>query len=278
MSFYQKLRSIQRKNNSLLCVGLDPDIKKIPKFLLQHGNPVFEFNKRIIDATRDLVCAYKINLAFYEALGASGWYTIHQTLAAIPKGIITIGDGKRGDIGNSSELYAQALMDDHGFTASTVNPYMGHDSVSPFMKSKQHGVFVLVLTSNSGAKDMQYLKVGSRPLYEHVAAKVRKWNVNLNCGLVVGATRPKDLARVRTLAPEMPLLIPGIGAQGGDLQAAVRYGCDKRSEMAIINASRSIIYASRGEDFASAARTAAVTLRDEINEYRKTFFRPKRQT
>jgi len=272
MNFSQRLRRIQRKHNSLLCIGLDTDINKIPEFLFAYGDPMFEFNRRIIEATRDLVCAYKINLAFYESAGEHGWYTVHQTLARIPEEIITIGDAKRGDIGNSSEMYAKLLVDDYEFAASTVNPYMGLDSVAPFLRNAHQGAFILALTSNPGAKDFQYLKAGGRPLYEQVIRKVNVWNRKKNCGLVVGATRPRELQRVRKLTPDMPILIPGIGAQGGDLRSAIRYGCDANGEMAVINASRSIIYASRGEDFAAAARTAAVALRDEINEHRARFF------
>jgi len=272
MTFYQRLRSIQRTNKSLLCIGLDTDINKIPGFLLRSSDPLYEFNRRIIEATHDLVCAYKVNLAFYEAAGEQGWRTVHRTLAAVPAGIVTIGDAKRGDIGNSAESYARALLDDYGFTASTVSPYMGEDSVTPFMKNREQGVFILAVTSNPGAKDFQYLKVRGRPLYETVIMKTRRWNRKRNCGLVVGATRPAELRRVRELTADMPLLIPGIGAQGGDLRSAVRFGCDRRGEMAVINASRSVIYASRGRDFARAARAEAIRLRDDINRYRDSYF------
>jgi len=271
MTFYDKLRSIQRKNKSLLCIGLDPDIRKLPGGLKRHRDPVYEFNRAIIAATSDLVCAYKLNLAFYESLGEKGWQCIHKTLACIPRGIVTIGDAKRGDIGNSSEMYARALLDDFGFTASTVSPYMGRDSLEPFIKDRRRGAFVLALTSNPGAADFQYLKVGRRPLYEHVIEKVGDWNTQSNCGLVIGATRPKEMKRARELAPGMPFLIPGIGAQGGDLELTVRYGCDAHGEMAVINASRGLIYASSGKDFAHAARAAALQLRYDINQYRRDF-------
>ncbi len=272
MNFYQRIRSIQRKNNSLLCIGLDTDINRIPEFLFEYGDPIYEFNRRVIDATRDIVCAYKLNLAFYESTGEHGWYTVHQTLARIPEEIITIGDAKRGDIGNSAELYAKEMVDDYEFAACTVNPYMGEDSVRPFAKNRHQGVFVLAVTSNPGAKDFQYLKVGRKRLYEHVIARTKKWNTKKNCGLVVGATRPRELRHARTLAPDMPILIPGVGTQGGDVRSAVRYGSDRHGEMAIINAGRSIIYASAGEDFARAARAAALRLRDEMNRYREEFF------
>lgn len=272
MTFYDRIRTIQRKNRSLLCVGLDPDAARIPVSLHHHHDPIVEFNKRIIDATKDIVCAYKINLAFYEALGSRGWDAIRRTLEVIPEGILTIGDAKRGDIGNTAELYARSLLVDLGFSASTVNPFMGTDSVEPFIRDETKGAFVLTLTSNPGAKDFQYLKVNEKPLYAHVLARIKRWNTKKNCGLVVGATRAADLRRIRTLAPEMPILIPGVGAQGGDLKSSVRYGCDKHGEMALINASRSVIYASSGTDFSDEARRAAQKLRSEINTLREMYF------
>ncbi len=272
MNFYSTLRAIQQSNNSLLCIGLDSDLNKIPRHLLQFENPILEFNSRIIEATKDLVCAYKLNLAFYEALGEQGWHTIKQTLAAVPANVVTIGDAKRGDIGNTAEMYARSLRDDFGYMASTVNPYMAFDSVEPYIRDEGHGAFILALTSNSGAKDFQHLQSKRIPLYKHVIAKVKKWNTKQNCGLVVGATRTKELKSIRTLVPKMPLLIPGVGAQGGDLAAAVRYGCDAHGEMAIINSSRGIIYASSGEDFADASRIASLTIRDEMNMIREKYF------
>jgi orotidine-5'-phosphate decarboxylase len=272
MSFTEQLRTVQQTQGSLLCVGLDTDPGKLPAHLGAVENPVVEFNKRLIDATHDLVCAYKINLAFYEALGESGWSAIQQTLRHIPKGVVTIADGKRGDIGNSSERYASSLFTASGFGACTVAPYMGTDSLEPFIRYDDRGVFVLAVTSNPGAKDFQYLKVRGKPLYEHVIARVKKWNHKSNCGLVVGATKPKEMQRIRSLVPTMPLLIPGVGSQGGSIQSAVRFGCSRQGDLAVINASRSILYASSGSDFSSAARSAAVALRDEINRYREKYF------
>jgi orotidine-5'-phosphate decarboxylase len=185
---------------------------------------------------------------------------------------VTIGDAKRGDIGNSSDAYAKLIVDDYEFAACTVSPYMGEDSVKPFLKNRHQGAFILALTSNPGAKDFQYLPVGGKPLYEHVIARVKKWNRKGNCGLVVGATRPRELKRIRSLVPEMPILIPGIGAQSGDLRSAVRYGCNKGGFRAVVNASRSVIYAGSGEEFAEAARSAALRLRDRMNEYRREYF------
>ena len=264
MTFTQRLREIQTKQNSLLCIGLDVDEDKIPAHLQSEKNPVLEFNRQIIEATHDLVCAYKPNLAFYEAMGERGLATLRETLKLIPKSVITIGDGKRGDIGNTAERYAKSLFDDFGFDSVTVNPYMGFDSVEPFLRNPEKGVFILALTSNPGSKDFQRLKVGTKPLYEKVVTTVKKWNTNQNIGLVVGATHPKELQRIRKIVPDMPILIPGIGKQGGDLKSAIRYGCDKHSQLAIINASRSIIYASSGKDFAEAARMEAIKMVEEM--------------
>ena len=272
MNLTQRLRTIQRAKNSLLCVGLDTDSAKIPQSLHIHGEPLLEFNRRIIEATQDLVCAYKINLAFYENMGAHGWSTLQKTLAYIPEGIVTIGDAKRGDIGNTAEMYARSLLIDHRFGATTVNPFMGFDSVEPFIRNPEQGAFVLAVTSNQGARDFQYLKSGSRPLYEHIIRRVKSWNTKKNCGLVVGATRPGELRRIRRIVPDMPILIPGVGVQGGSLKNAVRYGCNSRGFLAIVNASRSVIYASTGEDFADAARESALALREEINRYRAAYF------
>ncbi len=272
MNFIQKLRHIQRKNKSLLCIGLDTEIGKVPEFLYEWGDPQYEFNRRIIDATKDLVCAYKLNISFYESVGEHGWYTVHQTLARIPEEIVTIGDGKRGDIANSAERQAHLLCNDWEFSGTTVNPYMGKDAIEPFMKRRDQCAFVLALTSNPGAKDFQYLKVNGKPLYEQVVSRAKKWNTRKNIGLVVGATRPAELKRIRSLAPAMPILIPGVGAQKGSLKAAVRYGCDRNGELAIINVGRSIIYASGGDDFAQRAREAALEIRDTMNRYREEYF------
>jgi len=272
MNFTERLLASQNAQHSLVCIGLDPDPRKLPQVLQHHENPVAEFNRRIVEATQDLVCAYKLNLAFYEAMGEKGWQALRSTLGLIPKSVITIADGKRGDIGNSSEMYARSILEDFRFDASTVHPYMGFDSVQPFARDAERGVFVLALTSNPGAKDFQYLRVGGKPLYEHVVRRVKKWNSAGNFGLVVGATRPAQLKTIRALAPTLPILIPGIGAQGGDLQKAVRYGCDASGARALLTAARSVLYASAGEDFGEAARAAALSLRDEINRCREEYF------
>ena len=269
MNFMEKLTSAAQKNKSLLCVGLDPDPERMPDKV-----GVSEFNKAIIEATSNLVCAYKLNLAFYEALGDEGLDALKRTIKCVPDDIPVIGDAKRGDIGNTAKAYARAIFANFNFDAATVNPYLGFDSVEPFIEYRDKGVFILCRTSNAGALDFQSLRCetesGYRPLFELVALKASQWNVYGNIGLVVGATYPEELRLIRESHPDMPLLIPGIGAQGGDLASTVRYGVDARGEKAIINSSRQIIYASRGKDFAQAARDAASSLRDEINHHLST--------
>jgi len=271
MNFIEKLLRSCRNNRSLLCVGLDPDPKLMPPNLT-----VFEFNREIIDATSDLVCAYKPNLAFYEALGVEGFKALEQTLAHIPKEIPVIGDAKRGDIASSSEAYAKALFETFEFDATTVNPYLGHDSIAPFIAYTDKGVFLLCKTSNPGSTDFQdsfcsdITDTNARPLFEMVALKAREWNIHGNVGLVVGATFPEQLRKVRELCPEMPLLIPGVGFQGGDLASVVRYGVDVNREKVIINCSRQVIYASREKDFAQKARRAALNLRNQIQDFVST--------
>ena len=262
IKFTDKLLNASRKNKSWLCIGLDPDPELMP------GTDVVEFNKAIIEATSDLVCAYKPNLAFYEALGANGLGALGKTVKQIPSDIPVIGDAKRGDIGNTARAYARALFSVWGFDAATVSPYLGFDSIEPFVSYEGKGIFILCRTSNKGAMDFQSLTTNGSPLYEIVAHKATEWNTHGNIGLVVGATYPAELKRVRTICPDMPLLIPGVGAQGGDLASAVSYGMDAKGENAIINVSRQILYASRRKDFAEAARTVAEKIRSQINGYR----------
>ena len=272
VNFTEKLANTARKNKSLLCVGLDPDPKLVPDKV-----GIFAFNKAIIDATSDLVCAYKLNLAFYEALDVDGFDALKSTIKYIPNDIPVIGDAKRGDIGNTAKAYAKAIFSNLNCDATTVNPYLGFDSIEPFIQYRDKGVFILCRTSNAGAVDFQALscKVEDRhhPLFEIVALKAEQWNIHGNIGLVVGATYPEELRLIRQSHPDMPLLIPGIGAQGGELALAVRYGVDARGEKAIINSSRQIIYASRESDFAQAARRVASSLRDQINRCRFTKLR-----
>jgi len=261
MNFMEKLTNAIRKNKSLLCVGLDPDPELMPDKV-----SVFEFNRAIIDATADLVCAYKPNLAFYEALGNEGLEALKRTVDYIPADIPVIGDAKRGDIGNTGERYATALFDDLKFDAVTISPYMGRDSVEPFLTRPGKGVFLLALTSNPGSADFQRVRVAGRPLYEHVVKLSGTWASGI--GYVVGATHPGELKRVRALAPRAPLLIPGVGSQGGDLEAAVRAGVTAFGDLAVINASRSILYASSGRDFARSARTEAKRMQDAMERVR----------
>ena len=262
MNFVEKLLKAARTNKSLLCIGLDPDPALMPA-----GVGIVEFNRAIIEATSDLVCAYKPNLAFYETLGAEGFDVLKDTIACIPESIPTIGDAKRGDIGNTARMYAKSLFEMFGFDAATVNPLMGFDSLEPFIEYRDRGVLVLCRTSNPGSADLQDQLLSSGPMYELIAELARQWNKYGNIGLVVGATYPEEISRVRAICPDMPLLIPGVGAQSGDLVSAVRYGVDAKGQKAIISSSRQVIYASKGKDFAEAAREAALKLRDEINRY-----------
>lgn len=256
-----------QKQDSLLCVGLDADPEKIPLHIMKRDDPIFRFNKAIVDATADLVLAYKPNLAFYEALGKEGWNILKRTVAYLPERILKVGDAKRGDIGSTAEKYAKALFD-LGFDVVTVNPYLGRDSIYPFVRDEKRGVFVLCLTSNPSSRDFQYLSSGGKTLFVRVAEEVVRWNERGNCGLVVGATHPDELKMIREVGPNLPFLIPGIGVQGGDLEAAVIAGTDERGEMAVINSSRGILYASVGKDFTEAAHREAKRLRDAINDIR----------
>lgn len=266
MDFWTKLRQAVQRNHSLVCVGLDPDPALMPPL------SVGDFNKAIIDATSDLVCAYKPNLAFYEALGIEGLTALQRTIDYIPDNVPIIGDAKRGDIGNTARAYAKALFETFGFDAATVNPYLGYDSIEPFINYKDKAVFILCRTSNAGAADFQGLSLWSpaldcrqQPLFKAVAQKAKEWNRYSNVGLVVGATCPQELEEIRQLCPEMTLLIPGIGAEGGELEPAVRHGVDAQGRGAIFNSSRQILYASKGSDFAQAARRATDDLRCRIN-------------
>lgn len=272
MNFTQQLISIQKKSNSLLCIGLDTDPKKIPAHLQAKKNGVLEFNKQIIEATKDLACAYKINFAFYEVLGKEGWTIIEKTRALIPSSIHAIADAKRGDIGNSSGYYANAILNELDFDSITVAPYMGKDSVQPFLQNEKKGVFLLALTSNEGAFDFQYKKIGKRRLFEEVVSTSQQWTKNENLGFVVGATKSKDIQSVRKLAKSAPFLVPGVGAQGGSIEDVVKYGCTKDGFGVMINASRSVLYASNGKDFADAARSEAMELRDEVNLFRNKYY------
>ena len=262
-AFIEQLDAAATRNRSLLCVGLDPSLPSMPI------DDIAEFNRAIIAATSDLVCAYKPQWAFYEAEGIPGIEALQATIEAVPDGVPVLLDAKRGDMDNTARAYAKAAFEQWGADALTVNPYQGHDAVQPFLDYADRGVFVLTRTSNPGSAEFQDLTVrrngAEGPLYEEVARQAVAWNDNGNTGLVVGATAPDELARVRNIVGSMPILIPGIGAQGGDLEAAVRNGTDANGRRALIAASRSVIYASTGADFAEAARAEAQRLRDAIN-------------
>ena len=282
------------QKKSFLCVGLDSDLGKIPPHLLHHDDPVFEFNRQIIDATRDLCVAYKPNLAFYEALGPSGWHTLHRTVQHIGSQHFTIADAKRGDIGNTSRMYAEAFFQKMGFDSVTVAPYMGQDSVSPFLGFEGKWAILLALTSNTGSGDFQRLELLSAEapppspeamagksakagppstlhpppstlLWEQVLEVAQTWGTPDNLMFVVGATHPEAFARVREIAPRSFLLVPGVGAQGGDLAAICQHGLTHDCGL-LVNASRSILYASSGEDFAEKARAEAQRMQQEMEE------------
>lgn len=264
--FTARLNELIQKKKSLLCVGLDSDIEKIPGFLHAELDPLYEFNKAIIEATHEYAAAYKLNIAFYESLGLPGWELLERTLALIPPDMILLADAKRGDIENTGKKYAETYFKTYNFDAITVNPYMGMDSVTPFLEYEQKGVFILCLTSNPGAVDFQFLKIEGEPLYLKVAQKILEWNFLYgNCGMVVGGTHTSELKEIRDLAPNLPFLVPGIGSQGGNLEKVVADATDERGLSTLINASRTILYASAGKDFAEVAREKTKQLRDQIN-------------
>ena len=266
--FGDKLAEAARRNRSLLCVGLDVDPALAPPSLVGRHGWIERFALGVVEATRDLVCAYKPNLAFFEALGIDGYQGLRRILDGLPDDVPTIGDAKRGDIGSTATAYARSLFDVWGFDSATVNPYLGWDGLEPFVAYRDRGVLVLCKTSNAGSGDFQDLETvgpgGAMPLYEVVARRIVEQDRHGNLGLVVGATYPAQLARVRSLAPGLPILIPGVGAQQGDLEAAVRGGLDDAGGGIVVNASRGVLYASAGDDWQSAARAAALELRDRL--------------
>lgn len=270
MNFIAKLRAAWASSNSLLCVGLDPDPTKLPASLRGKPQAIFDFNKAIIDATHDLVCAYKPQIAYFASQAAED--QLLQTMEYLRSNyphIPTILDAKRGDIGSTADQYALEAFTRFHADAVTVNPYLGGDSITPFTRYADKGVIILCRTSNPGARDLQDLSVDGEPLYVHVAAKVaREWNSNGNCLLVVGATWPEQMRKVRSVVGDMPLLVPGVGAQGGDVKALVTAGKTPDGTGLIVNSSRAVLYASSGDDFARAARRVAQASRDEINLYR----------
>jgi orotidine-5'-phosphate decarboxylase len=263
---HQQLVEQIRSKNSYLCVGLDTDLTKIPPHLLGDPDAVFAFNKAIIDATQDLCVAYKINTAFYEALGVKGWQAMEKTLAYIPKNIFTIADAKRGDIGNTSTQYAKAFFETLPFDAITVAPYMGADSVQPFLEYAGKWAIVLGLTSNKGAGDFELQQMGEEKLYELVLKKVASWGRPDNLMFVIGATQASAFAHIRTLLPEHFFLVPGVGTQGGSLKDISEKAMNKNIGI-LVNVSRAIIYASERNDFAAEARVIAQQYQWEMAQY-----------
>jgi orotidine-5'-phosphate decarboxylase len=264
----QELISIIRKKKSFLCVGLDSEIDKLPPHLLREEDPVFEFNRQIIDATIDFAVAYKPNLAFYESSGLKGWISLEKTVSYLhmkKDNVFLIADAKRGDIGNTSKQYAKAFFEILDVDAITVAPYMGSDSVQPFLSYPGKWIILLALTSNKGASDFQYSHTGDSYLFEQVLRTSSKWGTLENMMYVVGATQAKQLEAIRKIVPDHFLLVPGVGAQGGSLQEVARYGMTKDIGL-LVNASRSIIFASNKEDFAEKAREEAMKMQKEMKE------------
>ncbi len=270
MRFIAQLEAAWQRNDSLVCVGLDPEPERLPVALARANLPIFEFNKAIVDATAELVCAFKPQFAHYAAHRAEEQLEgtiryIHENHPHVP----VILDSKRGDVGNTAERYAVEAFQRYGADAVTVNPYLGSDSLEPFLKHEDKGVIILCRTSNPGARDVQDLEVGTHRLYHAIAElAARRWNASGNCMLVVGATYPRELAEVRAIVGDMALLVPGVGAQGGDVAQVVLNGQTARGTGLVISSSRAILYASSGADFAEAAAKAASALRDQINSSR----------
>ncbi|MCO5234825.1 MAG: orotidine-5'-phosphate decarboxylase [Chitinophagaceae bacterium] len=257
-----------RLKRTYLCIGLDTDIEKIPQHLLSFADPVFEFNRQIIDATKDLCVSYKINTAFYESRGIRGWESLEKTVDYIPSSHLTIADAKRGDIGNTSLQYAKAFFETLDFDALTVAPYMGEDSIRPFLQYKNKWTIVLGLTSNPGSRDFELQQTGDERLYEKVLKTVAKWGSTENLMFVIGATRAEELVNIRNLLPDHFFLVPGVGAQGGDLKEISEKAMNKDYGL-LVNVSRSVIYAGKNEDFASAAKSMASRFREEMSAYIK---------
>ena len=263
------IQKINSANNSgkYICVGLDTDPKKLPNHLNSFKKPVVEFNKKIIEATKESAAAYKLNLAFYESEGIVGLENLEETLSFIPDNILTIADGKRGDIGNTSNLYARSIFDHFKFDAATLNPYMGQDSLEPFLNYSDKFNFILVLTSNSGSVDFQKQKLyNGEFLYQEVTKKIHSWNKNSNCGIVFGATNLTELKENIELINDLPILIPGVGAQGGSIEDVTNLLFSMKKFSFLINVSRGIIQKSIGEDFAEAAKNELSSLNMIIAE------------
>lgn len=266
MSAIQKLNSVN-KTGKYICVGLDTDSNKLPSHLSSFKNPVIEFNKRIIESTKDFAAAFKLNLAFYESDGITGLENLEETLSFIPDSILTIADGKRGDIGNTSSLYARSIFDHFNFDSATLNPYMGYDSLEPFLNYKEKLNFILALTSNPGSADFQKLQLkNGNFLFQEVLKKIHSWNSNRNCGIVFGATNLTELKENLNPIDDLPMLIPGVGAQGGSFQEVTNTLLSAKKTSFLINVSRGIIHKSVKEDFAEAARNELISLNQTISQ------------
>jgi len=263
MTYTELVAEIKRKK-TFLCIGLDTDLNKIPKHLLQYDDPIFEFNKQIIDATKQYCVAYKPNIAFYEAMGVKGWQSLQKTIEYIPNNIFTIADAKRGDIGNTSKMYAKTFFEQYNFNSVTVAPYMGRDSVSPFLEFNQKWVILLVATSNIGGDDFQYQRLtNGKQLFEQVLETSLQWGTEENIMYVVGATRPEVFKKIRAIAPHSFLLVPGVGAQGGSLKEVCKYGLNSNVGL-LVNSSRGIIYADTTKKFAQVASQKAQELQIQM--------------
>jgi len=272
-NFTERLRQSIQQRHSHLCVGIDPEIEKLPARFPRTPDGIIKFCTEVIHATREYAAAFKINFAFFEALGRDGWYALEKVAAALPAEVIRIADAKRGDIGNSARQYARAILNLLPFDCVTVNPYLGGDAAAPFLDNPAKGAFFLCMTSNPAAREIQHFPDPAQPLYVHVASRVGEWNVNRNCGLVVGATQVEELQRVRDACKKLPFLIPGVGAQGGDLKAAAVIGTAHGTISSLINVSRAIIYAGDDQNFSQAAAEAArkfqLDIQSAINESTK---------
>ena len=270
LSFNERLNMLISNKTSFLCIGLDPDMDKLPAHLKYEKNPIDLFVREVVEATKDLVIAYKANLAFYECEGHNGVEALHNLATLLPKDVLLILDGKRGDIENTSRKYATAYFEKMGAHAITLNPYMGYDSIKPFIEKKECGAFILALTSNRGSADFQYLQIGTESLYLYLAKKVKTWNALNNCGLVVGATEIEDLKILRRAIPDLPFLIPGVGTQGGILKDVLAYGRNKAGTGMLINVGRDIIYAGSGKDFAQKIREKTQYYVNEMKDSMRT--------
>jgi orotidine-5'-phosphate decarboxylase len=264
MNAYDKLSRIQKLNNSMLCVGLDPDIGRLPKHMEPNLSSILDFNHVVIEATKDIVCSYKINFAFYEQYGVEGFEILKATFDMIPDYIFTIADAKRGDIGNTSKAYAKSSFEYFNADSVTVNPYMGHDSVLPFLEYTDKMIFLLAITSNNGSLDFQRLVSDKKPIYKHVIEKSKAWADPKNLGYVIGATHPDVLKQIRNFLPANYLLIPGIGVQGGSVEETIKAN---NKGPAVVNVSRSVIYASHGLDYDIQVREKALFYKNSFNEF-----------